>query len=460
MKRLISLFILIAILFSCNIPASASNLSQSNNPDPSQSLSSIVNDLDKISTPQLLESFRDASVGADYFDGELILYVSEIVSRESDFSDEELISMIANNSDEANFRRGLLETYLLKYDFTITNDAFVDMLQDSQFDNGMKILIIVCLDDSLLSNSTVQNILASLSDSTDAEVAYHAIKALAKGDRQRALEISHCILQNINSESDEKINIALNLFAENYSDIATIEDSKDTDFINYLCDLYQTTDSEEIRTAIQTSLTTISTQEANLALEYLRSITPQVLADGVGGYIAYRDGVQILDNVITNWHAAIAVSGVGTSVQYAQATGLNSTTGIVGYNAFMGGSDNNFLGYYQPISVSFYHPKRDSVVSTAKRVANLHIPYVASNCITYNSIPLTQTHYQPSDIKAIRCDGFVEYCLEYNGIRVYGNDSYWDITLNNPEAQNAHFGVLTITPKSQAERYMVKVDLN
>ena len=126
----------------------------------------------------------------------------------------------------------------------------------------------------------------------------------------------------------------------------------------------------------------------------------------------------------------------------------------------MGGSDNNFLGYYQPISVSFYHPKRDSVVSTAKRVANLHIPYVASNCITYNSIPLTQTHYQPSDIKAIRCDGFVEYCLEYNGIRVYGNDSYWDITLNNPEAQNAHFGVLTITPKSQAERYMVKVDLN
>ena len=79
MKRLISLFILIAILFSCNIPASASNLSQSNNPDPSQSLSSIVNDLDKISTPQLLESFRDASVGADYFGGELILYVSEKV---------------------------------------------------------------------------------------------------------------------------------------------------------------------------------------------------------------------------------------------------------------------------------------------------------------------------------------------------------------------------------------------
>lgn len=371
--------------------------------------------------------------------------------------------MIANNSDEANFRRGLLETYLFKYDFTITNYAFVDMLQDSQFDNGMKILIIVCLDDSLLSNSTVQNILASLSDSTDAEVAYHAIKALAKRDMQRALEISHSILQNINSESDEKINIALNLFAENYSDIATIEDSedsKDTNFINYLCDLYQTTDSEEIRTAIQTSLTTISTQEANLALEYLQSITPQVLVDGVGGYIAYRDGVQIVGDIVTNWHAAIAVSGVGSSVQYAQATGKNSTTGIVGYNAFMGSSDNNFLGYYQPTSISFYHPKRDSVVSTAKRVANLHIPYVATTCITYSSIPLTQTHYQPSDIKAIRCDGFVEYCLEYNGIRVHGDGSYWDITLHDSYTQDVHFGVAAITPKSQAEKYMVKVDLN
>ncbi len=459
MKRLISTFLSAIILFSCYIPASASSLPQSSNFESSQDLS-IANDLEKFSTPQLLESFRDVSVGADYYDGELILYISEIVSRISDFSDEELISMIANNSDEANFRRGLLEGYLFKYDFEITDSAFVDMLRDTQFDNGMKILIIVCLDDSLLSNLTVQNVLASLSDSPDGEVAYHAIKALAKGNEQRALEISNNILQNISSESDEKINIALNLFAENYPNVTTIDDFKSSNFINYLCDLYQTTDSEEIRTAIQTSLTTISTQEASLALEYLQSITPQVLADGVGGYIAYRDGVQIIGDVVTNWHAAIAVSGAGTSAQYAQATGKNSTTGIVDYNTFMNGPDNNFLGYYQPRSVSFYHSERDAVVSTAKRVANLHIPYVATTCITYDSIPLTQTHYSPSDIKAIRCDGFVEYCLEYNGIRVHGNGSYWDITLNDSYTQDVHFGVAAISPKSQAEKYMVKVDLN
>lgn len=34
------------------------------------------------------------------------------------------------------------------------------------------------------------------------------------------------------------------------------------------------------------------------------------------------------------------------------------------------------------------------------------------------------------------------------------------LTLNDSYTQDVHFGVAAITPKSQAEKYMIKVDLN
>lgn len=445
MKKYISMFISVAILFTLAVPISATD-----NPLAFKN----------IPTSELLNQFKEASSLTEYSNEGLLFYIGEIVSRNSEFSDEELISIISNNTNEVNFRRGLLEAYLSKYDFIISDNAFLDMLQDLQFDNGLKILIIACLDNAILANSRTQNILFALSNASDGEVAYHAIKALSKVDIQSALEISTNIVKNLNTECEEKVNIALNLLAENLVavDMSTIDNSDNASFVKYLCDVYQTTESEEIKIAVQTSLDQIDTEEANLALNYLQSITPQPYADGVGGYIAYRDGVEIIGSFITNWHTAIAVGGAGTSVKFAQATGGNNTTGIVDYNSFL--DNNNFLGYYQPASESYYHPKRDIVVSTAKTMANLHIPYIASTCISYNYIPLSQTHYRPSDIKAIRCDGFVEYCLEYNGIRVGGPDLYWDISLRDSSAQDVHYGVAALTPKKQCEDYMVKVNLN
>lgn len=418
------------------------------------------------STARLLEDFKEIAQEVDYTDEALMPYIQELASRADEFTDQELISMIADNSEDADYRRGLLETYLSKYDFCITDAVFLDLLQDPQFDDGMKMLIIVCLEGDLLNNPRLREILIDLSDSTNPVLAYHAIKGLTRVDMEKALEISYDVLENMDTECDEKVNIALNVLAMNYPQIeaATYTSTEDSSFIGYLCGIYADSDSQEIKTSVLLSLELMDTADATAAREYLLSVTPSPCADGAGGYAAYRDGVGSSGSSSSSsgnltWHAAIVTSGVGSSATYVEASGPDYNVRTVNYNTFLNGQ--NFMGYYQPSSLSSYGTiQRNYVVSSALTMANLHIPYVFFTMIEYYSIPSSQTHYKMTDIKTIRCDGVVEFCFETNGIRVCGpsSNSSWDITMNNSLAQTRHAG-FALTPKEQAQSYMTRVNL-
>ena len=63
---------------------------------------------------------------------------------------------------------------------------------------------------------------------------------------------------------------------------------------------------------------------------------------------------------------------------------------------------------------------------------------------------------QPEDIATIRCDGVVEYSYEYNGLRIGGGNSDWNISIDKDANFNAHTGA-AITPKKQTESYMTFV---
>ncbi len=207
MKKIVTLFLSLTLIFSLSAPILAI--------DDSSSVTNNVSTLENVSTSELLKQFEAVSGQVSYSDEVSISYISEISERNKEFSDEDLISKIADNSGSANYRRGLLETYLTKYDFVISDSVFLDMVEDPEFDIGMKILIIVCLSDDILASKEAKDILVSLSSSDEGELAYHAIKALADVDLQKALRISEEILENIDTELEERINIALNLVAEN-----------------------------------------------------------------------------------------------------------------------------------------------------------------------------------------------------------------------------------------------------
>lgn len=75
--------------------------------------------------------------------------------------------------------------------------------------------------------------------------------------------------------------------------------------------------------------------------------------------------------------------------------------------------------------------------------------------IMYNIVP-GQTKVYPDDITGFRCDGVVEYVYEYYGHRIYGNDTYWDISTMGENYRNQHTTARNnwIHPKYIAENYM------
>lgn len=61
---------------------------------------------------------------------------------------------------------------------------------------------------------------------------------------------------------------------------------------------------------------------------------------------------------------------------------------------------------------------------------------------------------QPSEITDLRCDGVIEYCYEYNDVRIFGSDTYWNISVRSIAHTNAH---ACIWPQNQAQNYMSRV---
>lgn len=67
----------------------------------------VLADFQGETTPNLLSEFKEIAQESDYSDETLIPYIGELVNRSSEFSDDELISIISNNTETPNYRRGI-----------------------------------------------------------------------------------------------------------------------------------------------------------------------------------------------------------------------------------------------------------------------------------------------------------------------------------------------------------------
>lgn len=95
----------------------------------------------------------------------------------------------------------------------------------------------------------------------------------------------------------------------------------------------------------------------------------------------------------------------------------------------------NYYGAYTLNNRAMSFTDRRNVVITAINMANAAIPYPS----TFLEIPICLDYFGSSfdgsvgDVYTVRCDGFVEYCYERNGFRVWRNqdyvDSAWSIVL-------------------------------
>ena len=176
-------------------------------------------------------------------------------------------------------------------------------------------------------------------------------------------------------------------------------------------------------------------------------------ASGFQGYAIYRDGVTSTGFGNFTWHAAIMGRPTRAySNPVIHIGGPGYTVESATWKAFL--ANGTFQGVYRPTSMQ--EATRDNVVATAKELAANDIGYVLFQQMQVSSSSNAGLYIDSDEITAMRCDGVVEYCYEYNGPRIYGSDSLWDISLNSDDVRSHHSGI-KIDPKSQAQQYMTLV---
>ncbi|WP_053366504.1 hypothetical protein [Bacillus sp. FJAT-27245] len=165
-------------------------------------------------------------------------------------------------------------------------------------------------------------------------------------------------------------------------------------------------------------------------------------ATGYQGYAIYRDGVFYG----YDWHAGMMDDPyrTTTSLPVLHAPGSGSVVSWDSWSNFMKG--NNFKGVYRPNRAPT-SSERDLFVSMGRNLRTENIAYNVAYQVYYDT-GSSGTWVDPSEISSMRCDGVVEYIHEWYGFRIYGSDTYWDVTRNSFWGRDHHSGT-AITPKKQ-----------
>lgn len=173
---------------------------------------------------------------------------------------------------------------------------------------------------------------------------------------------------------------------------------------------------------------------------------------GQKGYAVYRD-LGTLPSIFApgDWHAGILCEEYVTdNLSIVHKPGIFGDIGAVSFEDFVG--DLTYRGIYRPTSNFLCGYDRERFVSMARYLATRDIGYITTYQLQATVWPDAEK-IEPDDIASIRCDGLIEYCYEYYGYRVYGNDALWDISKASTENLQ-HHSTQNILPKAQATNYL------
>lgn len=399
---------------------------------------------------------------------------------------EKILEEIENNENN-NYTRVLLLQISADLDLAIDYSEVEYMLYQDNVDFEIKRNILTNI--SMVNKNS--DIIEKIALSDNERLAFHAIKCLYELSPNKANDIAEAILKQINNNVGYKERAAFKIRALSLQEDSTLKERKE--FLN-ICDKVLNDENSDfiIVDTIMYALSSIKSVEtlkyvvesdkADIILknhcinenyspiynEEIYEHVDEVTLDGLNcdevtainemavtsstenmwakGYALYRNGA-ILG---TTWHGGIMNQNI---ISYSNSIihigGIGGPVTTCNLSIFEDGKD--FMGYYLP-NRSLTASQLTSVVNTARQLLNNDIGYNLYNQINYDE-DAVGTKVSPDEIKSIRCDGVVEYCYEYNNIRVYGSDSNWNISINSKAVKSEHSGT-KITPESQAKQYM------
>lgn len=166
-----------------------------------------------------------------------------------------------------------------------------------------------------------------------------------------------------------------------------------------------------------------------------------------------------------DWHAALMDKPYITDSSPTIHMGSSAAHGIsiqwCTFDKFLSGQ--TYTGIYRP-QKPLTDADKGRVISLARQLLEQgDISYTVTKQLDATLQP-GATKIQPTDVTSVRCDGFVEYCYEYYGYRIYGDDDHWDITKSDAANVEEHAGnpllAQNVSPKKQAQNYMIKIGDN
>lgn len=270
-----------------------------------------------------------------------------------------------------------------------------------------------------------------LLQSENIELAEHSLYALAEMKSADAVSLVFEVadFDNFGIKGFVEKNFKL---VSNYLDTASFSDIEKCvmavplpEFKSYLTDY-------------NTSSRNIAKDEASLLQMYAAveaynakpTIDSKAIASGFQGFAGYRDGVCDIDNVTSGfWHGGIvnSVDAAGTDA-YIQSSGYFRNVKPVDEDVFLDGQ--SFMGLRKAGPMT--QRERNNVLTTARELTGYGVSYCFGHLMTANISGMTDDLdiIYPEQIRQMRCDGLVEYCFEYNGMRLQGTSTEpnsWDI---------------------------------
>jgi|GEM_PF-3416362 hypothetical protein len=402
-------------------------------------------------------------------------------------AEAEQISEIAEKHNDYTLLSSVAERFYENVMPTLTEGEIVNIIEDSSQNNLYKSMVIdlysLANDEATLSatvdNSVVDASLASLvipngdlsimamtSLADPAVLSEHQLKTMIHNGNNAEQVVSLKLLCNqyaeeaynlINSvlfsEQEETVlyDAAINFIPRL---IGKVDNLTEESAISLIRDIMQKTHDEKIKITCIQALMELGTPEAinvvceekeSLPFELVRyfyenvDMENELLSEYIDnesmlhavrgaknrlGNALYRDGV--LGGL--EWHAGLV--GHANGPMYNGGAWVIHHPGpdnVVEYGTFTEFLDgNNDKGELYKSSVS--QSTAYDIFYTAHDLTNEGIAYSYSPMLRSSK---SSGKIHPSDITKIRCDGVVEYCYEYNGVRLQGPDdstNTWDIS--------------------------------
>lgn len=430
---------------------------------------------EKASIPEIIaETEQIAEIAEKRDDYTLLTSVAERFYEEvmPTLTEGELVSIIEDSSQSNLYKSMVIDLYSLANDEatlskTVNNSVVDASLAALVIPNGeLSIMAMTSLSDpAVISESQLKTM---IHNGSKAEQVV-SLKLLCDQHAEEAYNLINSVLFTNQEETvlyDASINFIPRL-------IGKVDNLTEESAVSIIRNILQKTLDEKIKITCVQALMELATPEAinvvyeekeNLPFELVRyfyknvDIENELLAEYIDhesmlsvtmgannrlGNALYRDGV--LGGL--EWHAGLVGHASGPMYNggawVIHHPGPNNVVQYGTFAEFLDGNNDKGELYKSSVSQSTAY----DIFYTAHDLTNEGIAYSYSPMLRSSK---SSGKIHPSDITKIRCDGVVEYCYEYNGVRLQGpNDSTntWDIST----ALGADYHPGTFRPSLQAQ---------